>query len=47
MKKIVEFVEIVVHDNGAKLYFKVTQHKWKGKSTNGPVSHYNISKLEI
>jgi hypothetical protein len=30
-----------------KLYFKVAQNKWKEKSMDGPVSQYNISKLEI
>jgi hypothetical protein len=30
-----------------KLYFKVAQNKWKGKSMDGSVSQYNISKLEI
>jgi hypothetical protein len=47
MKKNVEFIEVVVNYNRIKLYVKVIQNKWKGRSIDGPVSQYKISKLEI
>jgi len=47
MKKNVEFIEVVVHYNRIKKILKVTPNKWKGRSIDGPVSQYNISKLEI
>jgi len=47
MKKDVEFIEAVVHYNRIKNIFESNPNKWKGRSIDGPVSQYNISKLEI